>query len=116
MKGLKHCELCGRKHVVLTRHHLVPRRVLKKKSGNWIRKHCPFLLITGHEGKYETVGRTINICRPCHDFIHATFSHTELAKNYNTKDKIREHPDVQKWLVFIRKQPPEKQIEVKNRK
>ena len=115
MKGLKKCELCGREHVALTKHHLVPRRILKKKSGKWIRKHCPFLLITGHEGKYNAIGRCANICRPCHDFIHATFSHSQLAKDYNTIQKIAEHPDTKKWVEFVKKQPPEKEIKVKKR-
>ena len=86
MKGT--CELCERENVETTGHHLIPRMRHNKKV------------------KRETTSVERNIksplCRPCHDQMHALFTEKELEREYNTIEKLKAHPDVQKWLAWIK--------------
>lgn len=43
----------------------------------------------------------------CHRKIHSLFNEKELAKEYNTAEKIKEHPEVQKFIKWIKKKDPE---------
>ena len=60
------CELCNRGVAQLTRHHLIP----KQRGG----KHSKVVLF----------------CMACKDQIHLLFTNKELAKEYNTLEKILE--------------------------
>jgi len=51
----------------------------------------------------EERNTTVPICRPCHDQLHALFTEKELEREYNTLELLLQHPDVQKWLVWIKK-------------
>ena len=42
----------------------------------------------------------------CHNKIHSLFTEKELARHYNTIEKLCAHPEIQKFLKFVRKQPP----------
>lgn len=42
----------------------------------------------------------------CHNKIHSLFTEKELAKTYNTIEKLLEHKEIQKFVQFVRKQPP----------
>lgn len=44
--------------------------------------------------------------RVCHRQIHALFSEAELARELSTVESLRAHPDMQKFLVWVRKKPP----------
>jgi hypothetical protein len=81
------CELCERENVETTRHHLVPRMRHNKKVKREI----------GTDRNH-----TVPICRPCHAQLHALFTEKELEREYNTIEKLLEHPDVQKWLIWIK--------------
>lgn len=70
------CELCLRKNLKLTFHHLVPRKMHKKK---YIRKAHPNI-------EFNKYG--IHVCIPCHKQLHNTFSHRELALTYYTIERI----------------------------
>ncbi|KGP72121.1 HNH endonuclease [Pontibacillus yanchengensis] len=88
------CELCGRSSVDTTEHHLIP-----KQYGG-------------------TDGPVAQLCIPCHKQIHAIFTNEELAGFYHTLLRLQEHPTMEKYLKWIRKQAPGKKITIKksNRK
>jgi 5-methylcytosine-specific restriction enzyme A len=48
---------------------------------------------------------TANLCIPCHKQIHALFTNEELAAGLNSIELLRSHPDLQKFLQWIKKQP-----------
>ena len=75
----KNCQLCGREVNYITIHHLIP----KEEGGS--------------------NGPTAALCQPCHSTIHHHFSNVELAKSYNTVEKIRDHDRMTKYLKWIRK-------------
>ncbi len=78
------CPLCGREMVVgasLNEHHLVPR-------------------------SYGGTERHV-MHRSCHQKIHSVFSEAELAYIYNTFEKLREHPEMVKFIKWVSKQPVE---------
>lgn len=75
------CPLCGRPIPSSQRdkHHLVPRL----KGGK----------------------ETQVMHRICHRQIHALFSETELATRYNTAEALLEHPEIQKFVAWVKKRP-----------
>jgi hypothetical protein len=86
------CELCQREVNRLTVHHLIPRQAVKRKKAD--------------------PGPTVEICSPCHSQIHHFFTNLELAQNYNTLDKLKNEPRMQKFLSWLRKQKPDKRIKI----
>jgi predicted HNH restriction endonuclease len=76
----------------LTVHHLVPRQNTKRKK--------------------QDPGQTVDICSACHRQIHALFDNKQLAKELNTLEKLSNQPQMQKFLVWVRKQDPGKRISV----
>lgn len=81
------CELCKRE-VDTTRHHLVPHERRKKEREN-INKGLV----------------TVDFCSCCHRKVHATFDNKTLAREYPTIEKLRESPELQKYIRWIRKKP-----------
>jgi predicted HNH restriction endonuclease len=79
----------------LTVHHLIPRQKTKRK-------------------KIEP-GPTINICSACHKQIHTLFDNTRLATELNSIERLKNEPQMQKFLSWVRKQNPNIRIKV-NRK
>ena len=47
------------------------------------------------------------ICHACHKKIHATFDNRELEQEFNSVDMLISHPDIRKFVRWMRKQPPE---------
>jgi len=90
-----HCELCEREMEALTVHHLIPRQKTKRK-------------------KIEP-GPTINICSACHKQIHTLFDNPRLATELNSIERLKNEPQMQKFLSWVRKQNPNRRIKV-NRK
>ncbi len=79
------CPLCGRPippDVPQSRHHLVPRL----KGG--------------------ARGPTVLLHQVCHKQIHATLSEAELARRYNTVEALRAHPEIARFIAWIRRRPP----------
>lgn len=61
----------------------------------------------------------VTIHKMCHQKIHATFPEYELLNYYHTVERIREHPEIQKFIKWISKKPPEfydKNDDTKHRK
>jgi hypothetical protein len=75
------CPLCEREIPASQRdeHHLVPRL----KGGK----------------------ETQHLHRICHRQIHALFSEQELASKYNTVEALLEHPEIQKFVKWVRTKP-----------
>jgi hypothetical protein len=44
------------------------------------------------------------LCRPCHKQIHATFTNTELFQQFDSLELLRQAPQLQSFLRWIRKQ------------
>ncbi len=86
------CQLCDRDIERLTVHHLTPRQHTKRKN----QKPSP----------------TIDICSACHRQIHKSFDNAYLAKELNTLEKLKAHPKLQKFILWVRKQDPNKRIRV----
>lgn len=84
------CELCEMDEMALTDHHLVPRARHNKK-------------VKRELGKDRN--ETADTCRPCHSQIHNLFTEKELEREYNTIEKLKAHPGVQKWIEWKRKRP-----------
>eukprot|EP01126_Amoeba_proteus_P064730 TRINITY_DN9094_c0_g1_i1.p1 TRINITY_DN9094_c0_g1~~TRINITY_DN9094_c0_g1_i1.p1 ORF type:complete len:215 (-),score=34.96 TRINITY_DN9094_c0_g1_i1:300-944(-) len=83
------CLICER-FMPLTKHHLVPR-----ETHTWYKKHHGMTHVELHTG--------IMICRPCHSSIHKFIDNKTMAAEYNTLEKLLEHPKVQTWIPYIRK-------------
>lgn len=87
------CALCGRHGVELTRHHLIPRtRHHNKKARKTFARH-------------DMQHRILRICRACHKQIHALFNEKELALQYHDRDALLSHPDMARFVDWIRTKP-----------
>jgi len=87
------CALCDRDVDETTEHHLIPKTRHKNKKNK--------KLFTREEVKE----RKISVCRPCHDNIHALFSEKVLAREYNTLEKLENHPSIIKFTNWIKNKP-----------
>jgi len=78
------CGLCGRgfERPQLTRHHCLPRQ----EGGT--SEHIELL------------------CGMCHGMVHATYTNETLAATYPTLEQLRMAPELQKFIRWVRKQPP----------
>lgn len=88
---MKNCELCNREKE-LTFHHLIPKKNHKIK---YIREKYSFLNINSYG---------IKICRDCHKMIHKLIPHKLLALDYNTMEKLKNHPELKKFIEWVRSQ------------
>jgi len=85
------CALCGRDVDKLTEHHLTPRSKLK------------------HAEKTPTIW----ICSACHRQIHALFSNAQLHDEWNSLERLRDEPRMQRFLSWVRKIDPNKRVRVR---
>lgn len=87
------CELCKRVMSVLTQHHLIPRTRHRKKR-------------TQRLFSREAVRtRILWICRPCHDHIHSVLNEKDMETGYHTREALLAHPDIHRFVVWIRNKP-----------
>lgn len=78
------CPLCGREMrpgPTVNEHHLIPR-------------------MYGGTRRYA-------IHKVCHNKLHSVFSEAELARVYDTFEKLRTHPEIARFIKWVRKQDPE---------
>lgn len=78
------CPLCGRPLVpgpAVDEHHLVPRT---------------------YDG-----AQTVRLHRVCHSKIHSLFTERELRDHYHTLDRLLAHPEIAKFVRWVRKKDPE---------
>ncbi len=80
-KGI--CPICGRIMIngnSINEHHLVPKSL---------------------KGKDKIILHKI-----CHQKIHSVFTERELFKEYKNIEKIKSHPEIQKFIKWIIKKKP----------
>jgi len=70
------CAICERDVSFITKHHLIP----KQKGGR----------------------ETINVCKPCQKQIHALFTNYILKIKYSSIEKIKNNPDMKKFINWIK--------------
>lgn len=78
------CALCGRPLIAgpsVENHHWVPR---------------------AHGGTLSTPIHAV-----CHRMIHRLFDEATLARDLNTAAALRGHPDMARFLAWVRRQPPD---------
>lgn len=83
MDSLGNCPICERemlKGPFSDKHHFLP----KCKGGK----------------------ETEHVHRVCHNKIHSVFTESELAKKYNDPGKVREHPEMQKFIEWVKNKEP----------
>ena len=84
------CCLCNR-NTDLTFHHLIPRKVHRRA---YFKKN-----FTNQE---LNIG--IDVCRQCHRVIHKSYNEMELAKIYNSKERLVAEPLLANQFDWISKQ------------
>ncbi len=78
------CPICGRAMIEgpsVDRHHWVPRSA----------------------GGEETAV----LHKVCHRMIHRLFDEKSLAAHYADPATLRDHPEIQRFITWVRRQPPE---------
>jgi hypothetical protein len=76
------CPLCSRPLAdPISRHNLIP-------------------LSQGGSGE-----NTLRMHKVCHGKIHSLFNEKELARNYNTLEKLLENEDIRKFIGWVKKKP-----------
>ncbi len=82
-ESLGPCPLCGREMLTgngLDRHHWVPRSA---GGTDWDWLH-----------------------QVCHRMVHRVFSDAELAAAYSDAASIRAHPEMARFIAWVRRKPP----------
>ena len=87
------CELCGRDAVRVTRHHLIPRT----RHHN---KHTQRMF-----SREDMTSRILLVCHPCHKQIHAVFNEKDLEREFNTREKLLAHFEIQRFIDWIANKP-----------
>ena len=98
------CVLCGRQTDDATDHHLFPKSRARGHKGRRRRN------------KVEEPRRTEPACWACHRMVHALFSTKELERDLNTVEKLRAHPEMGKFIEWIKDRPVESRVPVKRSK
>lgn len=87
---MKTCELCEREVERTTKHHLIPRTVHRNK---WFKKNYT----------KEQMHTTVDLCKPCHREIHRQVPEKEMARGYNSLEKLKNQENIQKFLKWRKK-------------
>jgi len=88
------CELCKRDVQTLYGHHLVPRKFLRSK--------IPKQYIMKYQ---DDPNRKAKLCVDCNKIVHALHKLKELAKQYDTMEKLRKSPKIQAYVKWVRTRP-----------
>lgn len=85
------CSLCGRvTRKGTTAHHLIPRRCHRNK---WFKKRFD----------RNQMNTTVAVCIDCHRHIHKTVPREkDLGRYYNTLQTLREHPEIAKFVHWVK--------------
>lgn len=84
------CPLCQRE-CAMTFHHLIPRKMHRRTH---FRKHYD----------KEQLNQGINICRQCHSGIHRQYDEMQLAKTFNTLEKLMNDEVLTRHFDWVSKQ------------
>jgi hypothetical protein len=86
------CQLCQRKGKELTFHHLIPRKMHRKKQ---------FLKLFS---KKDMQSRGLMLCHLCHRTLHDFFDEKTLGLYYHTKELLLKDAKIQNYLEWAKKQ------------
>ena len=86
------CELCDREVSRTTKHHLIPKT---RHTNKRVRR----------DYSREALRQTAALCAPCHRTIHSVFSEKTLQCEMSTLAKMKDHPDVARFLKWIGRRP-----------
>ena len=102
----KQCELCGRTLIItpLTTHHLIPRTRHKNKKNKRL------------FSRSEVKERTVELCTPCHNQIHSRLTSKELERDFNTLESLQLHPEITKFIQWIKDKPDGLNIPTRQKK
>jgi len=50
---------------------------------------------------------TVRMHRICHSKIHSLFDERELARDFADIDRLRAHPEVRRFVEWVRRRPPD---------
>jgi hypothetical protein len=89
MQGV--CAICKRTET-LTRHHLIPRTRHSNRRNK-------------RDFERRVVHETVGICRPCHSQIHAVLTEKELERQWNTVERLLQHPEIFRFAGWIASKP-----------
>ncbi len=85
------CAICRRLET-LTRHHLIPRTRHSNRRNK-------------RDFERKRVHQTVGICRPCHSQIHAVLTEKELEREWNTVERLLQHPEIHRFALWIGSKP-----------
>lgn len=57
--------------------------------------------------------RIAMLCRPCHSTVHATLTEQQLEQHFNTVPALASHPDIARFVRWVRKQPTDRRVAIK---
>lgn len=86
------CDLCHRAVPAVTKHHLIPKERHNKQAKRAYGEDCKM--------------RIGWFCVSCHRQVHCLFTNKELEKKYNTIESLLRHPEVAKYVEWIKGKPP----------
>ncbi|MGV3613693.1 MAG: hypothetical protein ACO1SV_00035 [Fimbriimonas sp.] len=89
------CALCDRTVSTVTRHHLLPKSVGRR------------------QGRKIADLPTVDLCSACHRQLHVLYDNKRLAGELDSVATLREQPEMQRFLVWVRKQPPERAVRIR---
>lgn len=98
MPMISPCALCGREGLPLTRHHLIPRTRHNNKRNKRLFE------------REEVKTRLALLCRACHRHAHAVLTEKEMEAAFNTIEALASHPEIAKFVGWIRTKPPGFQV------
>lgn len=95
------CELCERTDIELNRYHLIPQSRHKKA-------HTKRTF-----SRAEMKSEIAMICDACLNQINEIFTTQELSTHYFTVERLKEHPEMAKFINWVKKRPSGQNIRVK---
>jgi hypothetical protein len=74
---------------------------------------CQRVIPSGYESSHHLIPRTfkgkqtVNLHKICHNKLHSVFTERELFKWYNSIERITEHEEIKKFILWVRDKKPE---------
>lgn len=93
------CLICHRDKK-LTKHHLIPSS--RHKNKRTVSRHT--------KGALQ---ETIQVCRECHNQLHACISEKEMDEEFYDLERLCSHPEIKKFQEWMIKHQPQGKIKVK---
>ncbi len=56
------------------------------------------------------------LCPPCHKMVHAVLTEKQMAREYSTLESLAAHPEIGRFVEWVRKQAAGKRVQVRRPK